>query len=144
MSFMAVGRMAGLLGVRWGSMIPEASYPPGRRGLVLVETGEWLSRQEAAKRAGVHYNTIRKWAEEGLLETKKIPGQGPYEVMIEVGSLDKVIKERHTSRQLTDGDTKERIAALEEEVRGLRTQLAKSETERRELLERVLRLAERD
>lgn len=111
---------------------------------MIVEAGEWLSRQEAAKRAGVHYNTIRKWAEEGLLETRKVPGQGPYEVQIEVGSLDKIIQDRHTSRQLSDGDTKERIAVLEAEVRELRTQLARSEIERRELLERVLRLAERE
>ena len=109
-----------------------------------VTQGEWLSRQEAAKRAGVHYNTIRKWAEEGLLETKKIPGQGPYEVQIEVGSLDRVIASRHTARQLPDSDTRERLAALESENRELRTRLAQSETERRELLERVLRLAERE
>lgn len=120
-----------------------------------VATQEWLSRTEAAKRADVHYNTIRKWADpkEGyrtragtklVLETREIPGQGPYEVQIEIDSLDRIIADRQTTRRLTEGDTKERVAALEEEVRGLRTQLAKSETERRELLERVLRLAERD
>lgn len=35
--------------------------------------GNWLTRQEASKRAGVHYNTIRQWEQAGLLRTARRP-----------------------------------------------------------------------
>src|SRR5438094_6249730 len=34
----------------------------------------WLSRQEAATMAGVHYNTIRQWEQQGLLGKTKRQG----------------------------------------------------------------------
>ena len=36
--------------------------------------GGWLTRQEAARRAGVHYNTIRHWEQSGKLRTSRRPG----------------------------------------------------------------------
>lgn len=34
----------------------------------------WLTREQAADRAGVHYNTIRHWERRGLLRTTSRPG----------------------------------------------------------------------
>jgi len=38
-------------------------------------SGAWLTREEAAARAGVHYNTIRQWENSGRLRALKRPGQ---------------------------------------------------------------------
>ena len=36
--------------------------------------GRWLTREQAAERAEVHYNTIRHWERAGLVKTAKRPG----------------------------------------------------------------------
>jgi MerR-like DNA binding protein len=36
--------------------------------------GGWITRQEAARRAGVHYNTIRHWEQGGRLRTSRRTG----------------------------------------------------------------------
>jgi len=38
-------------------------------------SGAWLTRREAARRAGVHYNTIRFWERGGRLRTSKESGR---------------------------------------------------------------------
>jgi uncharacterized C2H2 Zn-finger protein len=38
-------------------------------------SGGWLTRREAARRAGVHYNTIRHWEKTGRLRRSKAGGQ---------------------------------------------------------------------
>jgi hypothetical protein len=40
------------------------------------ESGGWLTRREAARRAGVHYNTIRHWEKTGRLRRGKGGGRG--------------------------------------------------------------------
>lgn len=117
--------------------------------MVALLAERWLSRQEAAKRAGVHYNTIRKWHQElGLFGPNEVErrkrGHDGWEWFYDISALDRIASERHTPGKLSEGDTRERIAALEAENAELRQQLMKSETERRELLERILRLAERE
>lgn len=103
---------------------------------------QWVSRQEAARRAGVHYNTIRnEWEPTGRLRTKKVRRGKSYEVLIELSSLDALIASRHTAGRSTQGGD-ERIAALEAENRELRAALASERAERRELVERVLRIVE--
>lgn len=111
---------------------------------VAEDQGTWLSRKEAAKRAGVGETTIRQiWEPSGKLETRHVPlgKKGHYEVQIEVGSLDRMIAERQTPTRLSDSDIREKLAASEAENRELRSALAKSETERRELVERILKIA---
>lgn len=39
-------------------------------------SGGWLTRREAARRAGVHYNTIRHWEKTGRLRRGKAGGRG--------------------------------------------------------------------
>jgi DNA-binding transcriptional MerR regulator len=109
--------------------------------MMLVEE-DWLTRQEAAKRAGVHYNVIRDWERKGYIDVRRSGPAQNAEVMVSLSSLDKHLSTRHTTSRLSEGETRERLATLEAENRELRHRLAASETERRELLERVLRLAE--
>jgi hypothetical protein len=52
----------------------------------------WLSRQDAAKRAGVHYNTIRQWERTGLLHTTR--QRGTRGSLIQASDLQKVLSER--------------------------------------------------
>lgn len=118
---------------------------------MIVAEEVWLSRQDAAKRAGVHYNVIKQWQEKGHVVSKKAGDAPNAEILTELSSLDRYLSTRHTPSRLSDSETREKLAALEAENRELRTRLAHSETERREqqeqvnkLLERVLRLAERE
>lgn len=37
-------------------------------------TGAWITRQQAADRAGVHYNTVRQWERTGVLRRGSRPG----------------------------------------------------------------------
>lgn len=45
----------------------------------MEEQRDWLTRQEAAKRAGVHYNTIRTLELDGVLRRKR---GGPHNAML--------------------------------------------------------------
>jgi DNA-binding transcriptional MerR regulator len=116
--------------------------------MMLVQE-DWLTRQEAARRAGVHYNVIRDWERKGLIDVKRSGPAQNAEVLVSLASLDKHLATRHTASKLSEGETREKLAAVEAENRELRSRLSQSETERREqqerinqLLERVLRLAE--
>ncbi len=46
-----------------------------RTGMATRE-GRWLSVDEAARRLGVHPNTVRKWADTGILPCWRLPGSG--------------------------------------------------------------------
>ena len=122
-----------------------------------VVAERWLDRREAAKRAGVHYNTIRKWHEDlhlfGPDEVRKdTRGNDGIKWFYDISALDRIVSERHTPGKYSEGDAKEQIAALRAELAEVRAQLAKSETERRDqqtrheaerrdMLEKILRLA---
>lgn len=109
-----------------------------------MEQGQWLTRNEAAKRAGVHYNVIRTWQQKGYVETRRDGPNANAGFLTDLASLDRYLSTRRTGSKLSDSDTRERMASLEAENRELRSSLTKSETERRDLLERFLRLAERN
>ena len=42
-----------------------------KRQSMQRDTGAWLTRQQAAKRAKVHYNTIRQWERSGLVRSRR-------------------------------------------------------------------------
>ena len=46
------------------------------RGSTSVSDHEWLSIREAARRLGVHENTIRNWIARGTLKFARLPGSG--------------------------------------------------------------------
>ena len=54
--------------------------------------GAWLTREQAAARAGVHYNTIRQWEQGGLLRKTKKPGVRG--ALVSAGDLGKIIADR--------------------------------------------------
>lgn len=116
--------------------------------------GRWISRPDAARRAGVHYNTLIQWQEQGLFAADEVKSvkQGKDRILwfYDISALDKIVATRHPASRLSEGETKERLAALEAENSELRAYLAYErernrawESERRELLDRILKLAER-
>ena len=100
-----------------------------------------VSRQEAARLAGVHPNTIRLWEENGRLHPHKLENG---RVMIPISELEAIVRERRSP----EGDPEHRIAELEAEngilraenafVKEAYTQLQK---EHAELLSTVIELA---
>lgn len=63
-------------------------------GRAPAATPGWISRQEAAQRAGVHYNTVRQWEQAGLLKTTRKTGvRGS---LISIEDLQRVLGERAT------------------------------------------------
>jgi excisionase family DNA binding protein len=49
---------------------------PSQRQKRREASGGWLTRKEAARRAGVHYNTIRHWEKTGRLRRSRAGGRG--------------------------------------------------------------------
>lgn len=53
----------------------------------------WLSRRDAASRAGVHYNTVRIWERAGKVRTNTLGNQ----TLIHAGDFEKLIANRTAS-----------------------------------------------
>lgn len=107
---------------------------------MATDTTELVSRQEAARLAGVHVNTIRLWEDGGRLHPVK---QENGRVMIPLSELEEVVKER---QQHPEGEH-DRLIAAEAEVKALRSEnelLRETLTQLREehgrLLDKVLSL----
>lgn len=103
-----------------------------------------VSRQEAARLAGVHPNTIRLWEESGRVHPRKLENG---RVMIPMSELEAVVKERRTP----EGDPEHRIAELETENGILKAELAflreaytQIQKEHAELLSAVIELARKE
>jgi hypothetical protein len=72
-------------------------------------SGAWLTRREAARRAGVHYNTVRHWEQTGKLRrSKQRDSRGA-----KVSALDLDALMRGGRRSSTGGGDDARIEALE-------------------------------
>ena len=73
-------------------------------------TGAWLTRREAARRAGVHYNTIRFWERSGRLRKSKTPtGRGTLVSAIDLETMTGTARRGRGP----DGVDGARIVALE-------------------------------
>lgn len=96
-----------------------------------------LSRREAARVAGVHYNTVRLWEQSGRLTPHR---QENGDVLISRSELDEVIEAR--KEETGDGDNP-RVAALETEVRLLTTERDRLVADLRSAQERYDKLVER-
>jgi predicted site-specific integrase-resolvase len=97
---------------------------------------DYISRNEAARRAGVHRNTILDWERRGLLRTKRVTGPSGKQVNVSTQDLDRVMAERPNRRGEED-----RVAVLEAELANCRQRLAEVEAERARLLAEVLDIA---
>ena len=74
-------------------------------------SGGWVTRREAARRAGVHYNTIRHWERTGRLRRSKRAGsQG---AMVSATDLDRLMGRGRTAGSSGSGVDVQRIQALE-------------------------------
>jgi MerR HTH family regulatory protein len=82
-------------------------------------SGGWLTRKEAARRAGVHYNTIRHWENTGRLRRAK--RRGSKGTMVNATDLEQISGRGRTSSG--GGGDVQRIQALERRfndlIRGL-------------------------
>lgn len=98
-----------------------------------------VSRQEAARLAGVHVNTIRLWEEHGRVHPHKLENG---RVMIPMSELEAIVKERRPE------DDASHTSELEAEVQVLRAEnvllreaLEQLRKEHGELLMTVIELA---
>lgn len=87
-----------------------------------LKTGNWLTRQEASKRAGVHYNTVRQWEQAGLLRKTKRPHVRG--ALVSADDLARILADRasHTGTPLPAalrGDTAAVEAKYQNLVEGL-------------------------
>jgi hypothetical protein len=73
-------------------------------------SGGWLTRREAARRAGVHYNTIRHWEKTGRLRRGK--GGGGRGALVSASDLDS-LRRGSGSAVTGQGIDGQRIDALE-------------------------------
>jgi hypothetical protein len=74
-------------------------------------SGGWVTRREAARRAGVHYNTIRHWERTGRLRRSKRAGsQG---AMVSATDLDRLMGRGRAAGSSGSGVDVQRIQALE-------------------------------
>lgn len=106
-----------------------------------VETTH-VSRQEAARLAGVHVNTIRLWEENGRVHAQKLENG---RVMIPMSELEAIVRER---RSESGGDPEHRVVELEAEngflraeIGVLRETLERLQKQHGELLQTVIELA---
>jgi DNA-binding transcriptional MerR regulator len=104
----------------------------------------YVNREEAARLAGVHWNTIRLWERTGRLTPKREMQGDKARVMIPLSQLQVIIEERGAGRaasgltqdQMTD--LRSTIARLEAELESSRERLAELRNERDRLLSHVL------
>jgi len=100
---------------------------------------EWLSRTDAAERAGVHRNTVIEWERRGLVRTKRGPSRTGEQVLVNGTDLVR------TAASRPEGSSRpERVAALEVENAFLRQRLEEVMVERQSLLDEILAIARGD
>lgn len=87
------------------------------RSKVAAPTPGWLTRQQAAERAGVHYNTIRIWERSGLLGTQKHGARN----LLSADDLDRVVRDRGAApaAAVAGGTGGADVAALERRFEAL-------------------------
>ena len=79
----------------------------------MRSSGAWLTREQAADRAGVHYNTIRGWEQGGLLRTTTRAGVRG--TLVNATDLGRVLAERGSSALMEgSGADAAALAALEQ------------------------------
>jgi len=104
--------------------------------MVTSTATELIGRREAARRAGVHVNTIRLWERTGRLTPYK---QENGNVLIDPTELETIVTDRH------DGSDEEKLriraATLEAENRLLREQLEEERHRNEKLLHTIIELA---
>lgn len=83
-----------------------------RRSATAGPSG-WITREQAAQRAGVHYNTIRQWEQSGALRQTKRPGTRG--ALVSVTDLTRLLAQRSGGPASTAGSGDgAAVAALEQ------------------------------
>lgn len=79
----ALGRLRGLTSDWTGGIMTQ-----------VAEDTRWITRREAARLAGVHYNTIKLWESSGRLHPRRVTVENVEEVRLDLGELQAVIAQR--------------------------------------------------
>jgi len=95
----------------------------------------WITRAEAAERAGVHRNTVIDFERRGLVKTRRETGPSGERVMVNAADLQKVIAAR------PERNRHDEVAVLEAALTDCRDQLEEVKRERAELLEELVQIA---
>jgi len=97
---------------------------------------DWITRTEAARRAGVHRNTLARWEKSGLLRTRTAPGPTGDHVLVSIADLNKIIEARPRPAAYAA-----ELAARDAELAACREELERVRVERDQLLKEVLAIA---
>lgn len=82
-----------------------------RRQRMAGASVAWIPREQAATRAGVHYNTIRQWEQAGTLRRSK--RQGARGALVSVVDLNRILAQRGAAPSAVPGVEAAQLAALE-------------------------------
>jgi DNA-binding transcriptional MerR regulator len=93
--------------------------------------GEYITRREAAEMAGVHINTVRLWESTKRVETKK---EENGVVLIPRSQIESIVESRKDFML----DNREKIAALEAELKVTKSEMEQLRAQYRKLLDRML------
>jgi hypothetical protein len=104
-------------------------------------TEEWITRAEAADRAGVHRNTVIDFERRGLVTTRRENGPSGERVMVSAADLEQVIAARPNGKAKTVAGLEAELAALQAELDTTRRQLEEVKAERADLLSELVAIA---
>jgi excisionase family DNA binding protein len=66
----------------------------------MSDTAAWLRTPEAARYLGVHEETVRRWAREGVIPAAKLGNRGGFRFKRE--DLDRFLERRRTEGTVTE------------------------------------------
>jgi len=99
-----------------------------------------VSREEAARIAGVHPNTVRNWEKIGRVTTQRVARGGRTYVGIPLAEVEAIRAAEGGTPESDErlAELRERVVRMETELRGLTERLAEIRGERDELFRRLL------
>ncbi|HEX9775996.1 MAG TPA: hypothetical protein VGB83_10515 [Actinomycetota bacterium] len=77
----------------------------------------WVTREQAAAKAGVHYNTVRQWEQAGNIRTRKQVGSRT--LLLSLADLDRVLAQRSGLAGLAAASSDASVAVVERKVDAL-------------------------
>jgi excisionase family DNA binding protein len=76
LTYAAIGRELNISGEFVRQIVMEDSTPPRKKLVPPEVSGTLLTTSQAAKVLNVHSNTVRRWADSGILKTYRLGSRG--------------------------------------------------------------------